>query len=239
MAAKRNRLDRFISQHSHYHRREVRLLLARGQITVDGQKASDINQLVDHFSRVSIDGVVLQHNRCRYLMLHKPIGVVSATKDIEHQTVFDLLPPAIQQIDGLHIAGRLDLNTSGLILLTNDGRWSKQLSHPSGGILKHYRVGVGKALDGHYIDAFAKGIHFPFEDITTAPANLRICDRHTAELTLSEGKYHQIKRMFGRFRNPVLSLHRHRIGDIKLDRQLSPGQYRNLTAQEVALIKPN
>ncbi|ROS01133.1 16S rRNA pseudouridine516 synthase [Sinobacterium caligoides] len=233
MAAKRARLDRFISQHSHFDKRQVRALLARGEVLVDGVIARDIQQQVDAFSHICVAGEVLQDRQPHYLMLHKPVGVVSATIDEQHRTVFDLLDEKVRSIEGLHIVGRLDLNSSGLILLSNDGRWSQQLTAPGSKVEKHYRVGLANPLEQGYIDAFAAGMYFEFEQITTQPARLDIIDAHTAEVWLTEGRYHQIKRMFGRFRNPVLSLHRCAIGDITLDQQLQPGQYRALTTSEL------
>jgi 16S rRNA pseudouridine516 synthase len=167
-------------------------------------------------------------------MLHKPIGVVSATKDTQHQTVIDLLDCAARH--ELHIAGRLDLNSSGLLLLTNDSRWSDALMSPTQKVDKVYRVTLANPLTAEYIAAFAEGMYFGFEDIMTQPAKLVILTDHVAEVTLKEGKYHQIKRMFGRFRNPVVGLHRLSIGDIVLDAALAPGESRALTAVEVACI---
>ena len=232
MESKRARLDRFISSAKGINRKHVRLLLAKGRVSVDGELARDIDLIVDEFSHITLDGEVLQANTPIYLMLHKPVGVVSATVDDKHKTVIDLLShPDKQQ---LHIVGRLDLNTSGLLLLTNDGRWSKRLMSPQHKVAKLYRVTLQNPLDESYIKAFQDGMYFEFEDITTLPAKLEIVDAHTALVTLMEGRYHQIKRMFGRFRNPVIGLHRISVGEILLDAQLSAGQSRLLTAAEVS-----
>ncbi|MCP8688033.1 pseudouridine synthase [Marinobacterium sedimentorum] len=228
------RLDRFISVQTGINRKHVRLMLARGRVLVDGVQAKDIQQPIGEFSRVLLDGQVLQANTPRYVMLHKPVGVVSATRDDEHRTVIDLLQADYRH--GLHIAGRLDLNSSGLLLLTNDGRWSRGLSAPDSGVSKRYRVTLANPIDEEYIQAFADGIYFDYEGICTRPAGLRILGERLAEVTLTEGRYHQIKRMFGRFRNPVLELHRCAIGNLTLDADLLPGQSRELTAWEVACI---
>lgn len=232
MGSKRARLDRFISVNTGINRKHVRLLLAKGLVEVDDQVARDMDQIIDEFSHISLDGKVLQANAPSYVMLHKPIGVVSATVDDKHKTVIDLLSRADKQ--QLHIVGRLDLNTSGLLLLTNDGRWSKRLMSPEHKVAKLYRVTLKNPLDISYIKAFADGMYFEFEDITTVPAKLEIVDRHTALVTLMEGRYHQIKRMFGRFRNPVIALHRISVGSILLDPQLAVGQSRDLTTLEVS-----
>ncbi|OUS26836.1 16S rRNA pseudouridine(516) synthase [Gammaproteobacteria bacterium 45_16_T64] len=233
MAAKRSRLDRFISSKLRVKRGDVRLMLARGIVTVDGITARDIHQQVNEFSTVVCDNTVLQENTARYLMLYKPAGVVSATKDLEHPTVMDLLGG--ESSSGLHIAGRLDLHSTGLLLLTNNGEWSSALSLPQNNVEKIYRVEVAKPITDDYVTAFAAGMYFAYEDITTRPVTLRIVSEYVAELRLVEGRYHQIKRMFGRFRNPVVSLHRVSIGPVCLDENLQPGESRELTDKEIHL----
>ncbi|GCF90130.1 pseudouridine synthase [Shewanella sp. M-Br] len=235
MQSKRGRLDRYLCTQLHTHRKAVRELLLLGRVRVDGLIVKDMDRQVDEFSHIQLDGQILQANTPVYLMLHKPIGVVSATKDTQHKTVIDLLD--YEARDELHIAGRLDLNSSGLLLLTNDSRWSDALMSPTHKVDKVYRVTLANPLTEEYIAAFAEGMYFSFEDIMTQPAKLVILADHVAEVTLKEGKYHQIKRMFGRFRNPVVGLHRLSIGDIVLDEALASGESRMLTAAEVASIR--
>jgi len=231
MASKRARLDRFISSKAGISQKAVRPILAQGRILVDGRVATDTQQLVDEFSHIIFDDQVLQANSPRYLMMNKPKGVVSATKDDKHKTVIDLLEQADR--DSLHIVGRLDFNSTGLLLLTNDGRWSRQLTEPDRKITKLYRVKLANPITQATIDAFAQGMYFEYEDITTRPAQLDIISDYVAEVSLTEGKYHQIKRMFGRFQNEVLELHRIAIGNLKLDPSLAAGESRQLTAEEV------
>ena len=231
MESKRSRLDRFISVNTGVSKKNVRTLLAKGLVKVDGVIARDIDLIVDEFSHVMLEDRVLQANKASYVMLHKPVGVVSATVDDKHKTVIDLLDRADKQ--NLHIVGRLDLNTSGLLLLTNDGRWSKKLMSPEHKVGKLYRVSLQNPIDESYIAAFANGMYFEYEDITTLPAKLEIVNEYTALVTLMEGRYHQIKRMFGRFRNPVVGLHRLSVGAITLDEKLLPGESRELTVDEV------
>ncbi|MCL1089658.1 pseudouridine synthase [Shewanella profunda] len=235
MQSKRGRLDRYVSVKANIPRKSVRDLLLSGRVRVDGEIVKDMDRQVDEFSHIQLDDQILQANTPVYVMLHKPVGVVSATKDNQHKTVIELL--ACEHRHGLHIAGRLDLNSSGLLLLTNDSRWSEALMSPTQKVDKVYRVTLTNPLTHEYITAFADGMYFGFEEITTQPAKLVILDPHVAEVTLKEGKYHQIKRMFGRFRNPVMGLHRLSIGDIVLDEQLQPGESRTLTAAEIASIK--
>lgn len=234
MESKRARLDRFLSSELNIKRKDIRLMLAQGRVFVDGVIARDTQILVDEFTHVTFDGDVLKDNKPSYVMLNKPIGVVSATIDDKHKTVIELL----DRVDSatLHIVGRLDLNTSGLVLLTNDGRWSRQLMSPEFKVAKRYRVTLKNPLSEEYIEAFAKGFYFEFEDITTQPAKLELVSEYIAEVTLTEGKYHQIKRMFGRFRNPVVELHRCSVGRLLLDPSLSAGESRDLTSHEVSTI---
>ena len=229
--SKRTRLDRFLSRQLGMNRRDVKPLLAQKRILVDGRVATDVDQQLDEFSHVVLDEKIIQDNQPRYLMLHKPVGVVSANKDDQHQTVIDLLDEGDHS--DLHIVGRLDLNTSGLLLLTNDSRWSSRLTEPDKKVPKVYRVTLENPINEEYIQAFAQGMYFSYEDITTKPAQLEIISEFVARVSLIEGRYHQIKRMFGRFRNPVVGLHRLSIGNLKLDESLLPGQSRELSSAEV------
>lgn len=231
MESKKARLDRFVATRLGINRRDVRVMLAKQRITVDGEFASRINKVIDQFSAVCVDGESLQDNQPIYLMMNKPVGVVSATKDDQHKTVIDLLNT--DEYADLHIVGRLDLNSSGLLLLTNHGEWSRSLTSPEKKVSKVYEVRVEKPVNEECIRAFAEGIYFPFEDITTLPAGLEKLSDTLVRVSLMEGKYHQIKRMFGRFRNPVLALHRVSIGSLQLDSELQPGDSRELTADEI------
>lgn len=231
MPISRARLDRFISEKCQINRKKVRLLLAQKRVSVDGVIATDVAQAIDKFSIIKLNGQVIQENRALYIMLHKPTGVVCATKDDKHKTVIDLIDLKLTQAEktSLHIVGRLDLNTSGLVLLTNDSRWSEQLTSPTSKVSKHYLVTLKKPLHHDYINAFAKGMYFAYEDITTKPVKLNIISQYCAEVILTEGRYHQIKRMFGRFDNPVTALHRTSIGSYILDESLSVGESEIIT----------
>lgn len=229
------RLDRFLSNFPCFSRQDSRLLISAGRVRVDGEAVRDPRHEVRSFQRVEIDNDVLQAGHsARYWMLHKPVGVVSATEHEQHRTVLDLLDEPHK--DDLHLAGRLDLNTSGLLLITNDGRWSRRITQPQQRKPKVYRVTTEQPIREDYAEVFARGLYFAYEDLTTLPAQLEVLDSHTARLTLYEGRYHQVKRMFGHFRNRVLALHRERMGEIVLDPDLLPGQYRALTAAEVASV---
>jgi 16S rRNA pseudouridine516 synthase len=235
MTHRKYRLDRFISARTGIPKGEVRLLLAQKRIELNGQIARDMQTPVDYFSQITLDGQPLQNHEPCYLMLHKPPGILSATRDNKHTTVIDLLMEqglTEEVVADLHITGRLDAASSGLLLLTNDSHWSRTLMSPDQKITKTYEVTVQNPISDECIHAFAEGMYFPYENITTLPAVLERLTARQARVTLMEGKYHQIKRMFGRFRNPVLALHRISIGPIQLDPNLLPGEYRMLTAQE-------
>ncbi|MBV4454339.1 MULTISPECIES: 16S rRNA pseudouridine(516) synthase [Pseudomonas] len=229
------RVDRFLSNLPRFNRRQVRLLLADRRVWVDGVAVSDPHHEVREFSRVCVDREVLQAGKpARYFMLHKPQGCVSATEDPRHPTVLDLLdePDKAQ----LHIAGRLDFNTTGLMLITNDGQWSRRLTQPQTKLPKVYLVGTEQDIGPEYATTFAEGLYFAFENLTTQPAELALLGPRTARLSILEGRYHQVKRMFGHFDNKVVSLHRERMGPLVLDAELAPGQYRPLTDEEIRQI---
>ena len=235
MALNTTRLDKFIAKHLNIKRKDVRLILAQQRVLIDQQVTTSVDQRVNHFSHICLDGKVIQNNQPIYIMLHKPVGVVCATKDTQHPTVIDLLShPSKEE---LHIVGRLDLNTSGLVLLTNDSRWSEALTDPKYKVAKAYHVTLENPLTDDYINAFSKGMYFDYEGITTLPAELVIKNTFEAEVKLLEGKYHQIKRMFGRFQNRVTSLHRSCIGEISLDLSLLAGDSRALTTHEINSVK--
>lgn len=231
MATKRTRLDRYLSKALRINRKNVKPLLAAGRVRVNGTIARDSDLLINQFAAVIVDDEALPYQQAQYLMMNKPAGILSATIDASQPTVFALLDTV--QHAGLHIVGRLDKNSTGLLLLTNDGEWSRGLMPPEKHVEKTYIVGVKNAISEDCVEAFAQGIHFPFEDIVTRPARLEVLAPQLARITLTEGRYHQIKRMFGRFRNPVLSLHRTQIGAITLDPALPSGAYRALLATEL------
>ena len=229
------RVDRLLSNLPRFNRKQVRLLLAERRVSVDGFAVSDPHHEVREFSRVCVDDEVLQAGKpARYFMLHKPQGCVSATADPQHPTVLDLLDEPDK--DELHIAGRLDFNTTGLMLITNDGQWSRRLTQPQTKLPKVYLVETEQDIGSDYAATFARGLYFAFEDLTTQPAELVLLGPRTARLSIIEGRYHQVKRMFGHFDNKVICLHRERMGPLVLDATLAPGEYRELTDEEIRQV---
>ena len=230
MAFKTTRLDRYIHRSSDFSIADTRLLIAQKRIVVDGLPAESVQQRVTAFTQVTLDGSSLSDAKAVYLMLNKPQGIVSATKDPKHATVMDLIEHPIK--DALHIAGRLDFNTTGLMLLTNDGAWSRKISLPVMKRRKIYEVTVSMPMNEAYISAFQSGLYFAYEGLTTQPADLEIVSPLTARLSLVEGRYHQVKRMFGHFQNKVLALHRVSVGFLTLG-GLELGRNRLLTSREL------
>lgn len=227
------KLDRLLAKHDSMGRTEARLRIVAGRVRVNGGIVTRHDLEVDRFTRVELDGeTLLEPERLLHLMLNKPRGVVSATTDPEHRTVIDLIDDPDRHL--LHLVGRLDRNTSGLVLLTNDGRWSKRLMAPDAKVAKVYRVETRDPIPPEAVEAFARGFYFHTEDLTTLPARLEILAEYEARLTLHEGRYHQVKRMFHRTGNLVTALHRERIGGIGLPDSLPPGGWRPLTPEEIA-----
>jgi 16S rRNA pseudouridine516 synthase len=216
------RLDRFLSHKTRLGKKIVRQKIDAGVVSVNGQVELFNRCEVDHFTTVEMDGVVLQENEAIYLMLHKPAGYLSATSDPQHPTVIDLIDEPYAA--DLHIAGRLDRASTGLLLLTNDGRWSRSLTEPDKKVPKIYQVQLRDPVRADCAEIFSQGIYFAFEDLTTSPVELTILSETSVEITLYEGRYHQIKRMFHAIGNKVVGLHRAQIGELKLG-QLPVGSY--------------
>lgn len=227
------RLDRFLCEATGLTRSLAKKALARGEVTVNGELVKKGDIKIDA-QQVHLDGRLLSLQPPRYLMLHKPEGYISATQDEVHPCVLQLLPPELTS--GLQCAGRLDLDTTGLLLLTDDGQWSHRLRSPKRACHKTYRAELAEPLAADAAARFAEGLLLHGEDKATLPAALEIISPTQVLLTIQEGKYHQVKRMFAAVGNRVTSLHRLQIGDIKLDAALAEGEWRHLTAEEVASV---
>jgi 16S rRNA pseudouridine516 synthase len=226
------KLDRLIAGYESMGRQAAHLAIAARRVRVNGVPVTDGHHPVDRFTLVELDDAVIQSaERALYLMLHKPVGILSATKDDQRPTVIDLIDDPDKHT--LHIAGRLDRSTSGLVLLTNDGRWSKRLMAAEEKVPKVYRVETREPIPLDAVAAFARGFYFHTEDITTLPAELVLLSECHARLTLHEGRYHQVKRMFHRTGNRVLHLHRESIGALALPPDLPAGAWRALSAHEI------
>ncbi len=227
-----DRLDKVISATGKKSRKEVKLLVRQGRIMVDGVPAVAAEMKVDpETAEILLDGEKIRYEKYTYLMLHKPAGVLSAVEDSRQRTVLDLLPQELRRRD-LSPVGRLDKDTEGLLLLTNDGALAHQLLRPKSHVDKVYYARVAGELEASDCEAFASGMTLG-DGFTCMPAGLEILSPCEALVTLQEGKFHQVKRMLAARGKPVVYLKRLSMGSLRLDETLTPGEYRPLTAEEV------
>ncbi|TRW47969.1 16S rRNA pseudouridine(516) synthase RsuA [Aliidiomarina halalkaliphila] len=228
------RLDRFLSDTTGMSRKEATRALHRSEVSVDGQVVKKGAVHVSEDSCVEWNGVTLTLLGPTYIMFHKPVGCICANDDPSHVTVFSYLD--LPNPDKFHTVGRLDLDTSGLLLVTNDGQWSHRITSPKHACEKVYRAQVSEALRDEHVTAFAEGLKLHGDVELTKPAQLDILSENEALVTLTEGRYHQVRRMFAAIGNRVETLHREAIGGVQLDPNLAPGEFRDLTAEEVAQL---
>ncbi len=235
--AKLLRLDKFLCDQDLGTRSEVKTLLKKGWVTVNGcvQKSPDfkINPETDE---VAYRGTVLQYQEFYYYMLHKPAGVITATEDSREKTVMSLLGDAYRK--DLFPVGRLDKDTEGLLLITNDGELSHALLSPSKHVPKTYLAEVPGRLNPGQIEALERGVDIG-DDKLTAPAKVETVDDTHIHLTIHEGRYHQVKRMLSAVGSRVLYLKRISFGKLALDASLEKGCYRALTEDEILCLREN
>jgi 16S rRNA pseudouridine516 synthase len=230
------RLDRLLSNATGLSRSQVQKAIRAGVVTIDDAVVVDPSRHVAASARVAFDGEPVVIAGPQYLMLHKPLGYVCASHDRLHRTVLELVeaPPGVE----LHVVGRLDIDATGLVLLTDDGAWLHRITSPRHKVPKVYRVTLAEPLGAHGVAMVERGVQLKDEPKPCAPATLeRIADCEW-RLTITEGKYHQVKRMFVAVGNQVLALHRERIGTLALDPALAPGAARALNAVEIASFGP-
>ena len=230
------RLDKLLAGTGRWSRREVKVLVKEGRVLVDGVPAASAEQKIDPaLSKVQVDREELVLGGFTYVMLHKPVGVLSATEDARQKTVLDLLSPELRR-RGLFPVGRLDKDSEGLLLLTDDGDLAHRLLSPRWHVDKVYRVWLDVPLGEADREAFAAGVTLA-DGTVCRPAGLELlADGREALVTLHEGKYHQIKRMCASRGSAVCRLKRLSMGPLVLDEGLKPGAYRLLTAEEVQKI---
>lgn len=235
------RLDKIIASTGRYSRREVKQLARQGRILVDGRAIRDTAEKADpEAAEIVVNGEALTYRRRTWVMLHKPAGVLSATEDGRGVTVLDLLPEELRR-QGLFPVGRLDKDTEGLLLLTNDGALAHDLLSPRHHVDKIYYVRTAGCLTPEDRDAFAEGMVLP-DGLRCLPAELEILtagEESEALVTLREGKFHQIKRMLAHQGKPVTYLKRLQMGNLTLDPELSPGEFRFLTEAEQEQLGKN
>mgnify|MGYP001766421312 CR=1 FL=1 len=227
------RLDKYICHATGMSRQQVQRVVRSGIVSVNGAITKKPDLHLADADVVQLDGKAVVARQLRYFMLHKPAGYVCANTDGDHPVVLDLLDE--DWLDDLQIAGRLDIDTTGLVLLTDDGQWNHRMTAPARDCNKIYRVTLQEPLQDPAVEQLHAGVLLRDEKRKTKPAHVEWLDeqRKIVRLTIREGKYHQVKRMFAAVGNHVLALHRECIGSITLDPALAPGEYRALTPAEI------
>ena len=233
------RLEHLLMKHFDISRKQMKKLISSGEVLIDSIAATHVSNNVDpQLQVITVLGNQIEDNSQKYFLLNKPKGIISATTDATHTTVIDLFYK--ENIEGLYPIGRLDRDTEGLLIITNNGPLGYRLLNPVQHIEKEYYVEVNGPLDDSCIQKFYDGIIF--HDWTICkPATLSILESSPlfskATVTISEGKFHQIKKMFLCVGVKVTFLKRIRFGDFLLDEALSPGEYRPLNSSELQLLK--
>lgn len=229
------RLDKLLAGTGKWSRREVKALVRQGLVRVDGRLAASAEDKLDPAAAiVTVAGETISLCRFTYVMLHKPAGVLTATEDRKQPTVLDLLPPELRRI-GLAPVGRLDKDTEGLLLLTNDGELAHRLLSPKYHVDKRYLARVDGELSAADAEAFARGMTLG-DGLECLPAGLEVLPDRVCIVTLREGKFHQVKRMLAARGAPVLYLKRLSMGPLTLDDSLAAGAYRLLRAEEILAL---
>lgn len=229
------RLDKLLVGTGKWSRREVKALVRQGLVRVDGRLAASAEDKLDPAAAIiTVAGETISLRRFTYVMLHKPAGVLTATEDRKQPTVLDLLPPELRRI-GLAPVGRLDKDTEGLLLLTNDGELAHRLLSPRYHVDKRYLARVDGELSAADTEAFARGMTLG-DGLECLPAGLEVLPDRVCIVTLREGKFHQVKRMLAARGAPVLYLKRLSMGPLTLDDSLAAGAYRLLRAEEISAL---
>ncbi len=231
------RLDKYLADMSFGTRSEVKKEIRKGFVCVDGSVVKDAGMLLHGTESVTFKGERVVYEKTVWYMLNKPSGVVSATEDKTQRTVLDFITEGRKK--DLFPVGRLDIDTEGLLLLTNDGKMAHRLLSPAHHVEKTYFARVNGRLTEEDIRAFAEGIELS-EDFTALPAKLEIVSSgeiSEACVTICEGKFHQVKRMFLKRGCEVIFLKRLSMGPLQLDESLDPGGYRRLTEEEIRLLE--
>lgn len=235
------RLDRLLANLGYGSRRDVQALVSGGKVTLDGVAIKDAGQKIavtaDLPSRMKIRGVAVDPPAPLVLIMHKPLGVVCSHRE-DGERIYDLLPKRWQIRDpALSSVGRLDKDTSGLLLITDDGDFLHRVISPKRHVPKVYRATLDRPLTGAEGAAFASGtLMLEGEDKPLLAAELEVLGERDAQLTITEGRYHQVRRMFAAVGNHVTALHRERIGGIGLPDDLEAGGYRILSAVEAEAV---
>jgi 16S rRNA pseudouridine516 synthase len=229
------RIDKLLANSGIGTRKEVKELLRKKMIKVNDIVVTEAKMHIDEENDiVTFNGERIEYKEFLYIMLNKPQDVISATDDERHKTVLDLLEEPLTRV-GLFPVGRLDKDTEGLLVLTNDGKMAHDLLSPKKHVPKRYYVELKKPLSKEEAEILENGVEL--ETFTTKPAKVEFITEDKVFIIISEGKYHQVKRMFKCVGNRVLYLKRTGMGNLGLDESLAPGEYRELTSKELELLQ--
>ncbi len=223
------RIDKLLANRNYGSRKDVKSLIKSKVVYVNNQLVTKTDFKINEGDLIAIDELEWVYNQYEYLVLHKPSGCVSANKDNLHPTVFDYIPEDF--VKDFHIVGRLDVDTEGLIIITNDGKFTHQVISPNNKVGKTYEVHLAKCIEDDYIDKFKDGIIID-DDYQCMSAKLEIVDKQKCLLTIYEGKFHQVKKMFLALDNEVTYLKRLSIGNLQLG-TLPVGEYRMMTKEQM------
>lgn len=230
------RVDKMIGNAKLDTRRNIKRNAKKGALIINGEVVKDTSTQVDpDTDEVFYMGEFVEYFENIYLMMNKAAGYLSATTD-EEATVIDLLDDFYKMLD-LSIAGRLDKDSTGLLLLSTDGKFVHEITSPNSNIEKTYEVETRDVIDHSLIEEFAKGVEISEDNYIARPAKLEIIEDKKAIVKVTEGKFHLVKRLFSNLGNEVVSLKRIAIGNLKLDPFLNEGDYKELTEEELALFK--
>lgn len=223
------RLDKFVCKSTELTRHEAIVKINEGAVCVNEKVTTNEATQVHENNAIVLNGIRLKARDFRYILMHKPAGTICSNIDEMYPSLFNYVD--VENVSELHIAGRLDADTTGLVLITDDGRWSFGITAPKNKCGKTYRVGLSKAITDDVVIKFKQGLKLQGEQQFTRPAKLEVISSKEVLLTITEGKFHQVKRMFSAVGNRVMSLHREAIGDIFLDVEV--GHWRYLTRDEI------
>lgn len=224
------RLDKHLCKSTDLTKPEAIERIHNGEVSVNGEVELDESTQVHESNTILLNGDVLTLRAFRYILMHKPAGTICSNIDEVYPSLFNHLE--VDKVSELHIAGRLDADTTGLVLITDDGRWSFNITLPTKSCKKVYRVTLSRDIKDDVADKFKVGVQLQGEKNPTRPAELEVISPKEVLLTITEGKFHQVKRMFAAVGNRVVGLHREQIGEVSLD--VEEGQWRYLTEDEVS-----
>jgi len=227
------RLDKFLAENTPLTRSQATKVLRQGSVKVNGEIIKNgAFKITPNDHILFEDSPLTWVESGQYFMFFKPQGCVCSHDDGDYPTIYQYFDYPLRT--KLHCAGRLDVDTTGLVLLTDDGQWSHRITSPKRHCQKTYWVTLADPIESHYQSAVENGIILRGEKTPTQPASMEIIDDYNLHLTIHEGRYHQVKRMFAALGNKVIALHRWKIGNIVLDETLNEGEFRPLTAEEIA-----